>query len=89
MLVMLAKFRASPKFSDPGRLNDGVFVRLNTSSAESRTCLWPRTLNCRATPMSSCRSGGPVTWLRGPPSGLKSVCPIVATGAGLANAAGL
>ena len=36
-----------------------------------------------------CRIGGPVTWLRGPPSGLKSVCPMVATGAGLANAAAL
>jgi hypothetical protein len=38
MLVMLAKFLASRKFNDPGRLNDGVLVRLNASA---------RISNCR------------------------------------------
>ena len=48
MVVMLAKFLASRKFNDPGRLNDGVFVTLN-ASARSSTCPWLQTPNCFAT----------------------------------------
>src|SRR5688572_5808157 len=46
--VMLAKFRASRKLSEPGRLNDGVFVRLK-ASARISNCRWPAILNCLAT----------------------------------------
>src|SRR5204862_3517059 len=88
MLVMLAKFLASRKFNDPGRLNAAVLVRLNASARTSNRRS-PPILNCLATPRSSCRHGGPVTWLRVPPSGLKSAWAVAVTGVGFADAAGL
>src|SRR3989442_610310 len=68
----------------------GVFGRecgaLRSARSSTRA---PLTFTCLATVRSSCRKGGPVTCVRVPPRGEKSVCPIAVATGGSLKASGL